>query len=144
LSPLDTILPTRLAVQFPTEAVPRGLESWYLLRGLDEGRRYEVRICWPATVSLALSYYILRQVSTPHVPGLTLSSNPRTSGWKRTRSPASSTHPISYPRWPSTARTSKVTHCKSWTPGQQRLRWPSRCCSCASRLPHLTTLRTAR
>jgi hypothetical protein len=53
LSPSSTILPTRLPVQFPTEAVPRGLESWYLLRGLDDGRRYEVRICWPATVSLS-------------------------------------------------------------------------------------------
>jgi hypothetical protein len=51
LSPPNTILPTLLPVQFPTEAVPRGLESWYLLRALDDGRRYEVRICWPATVS---------------------------------------------------------------------------------------------
>jgi hypothetical protein len=54
LSPSDTILPTQVPVQFPTDSVPRGLESWYLLRGLDEGRRYEVRICWPATVSLLL------------------------------------------------------------------------------------------
>jgi hypothetical protein len=54
LSPSNTILPTHLPVQFPTEPVPRGVESWYLLRGLDEGRRYEVRICWPATVSVAL------------------------------------------------------------------------------------------
>lgn len=51
LTPSQTILPTRLAVQFPTEAAPRGLESWYLLQHLEEGRRYEVRICWPATVS---------------------------------------------------------------------------------------------
>jgi hypothetical protein len=51
LSPADTILPIRVPVQFPTESVPRGLESWYLLRGLEDGRRYEVRICWPATVS---------------------------------------------------------------------------------------------
>ncbi|KAF2463652.1 uncharacterized protein BDR25DRAFT_297789 [Lindgomyces ingoldianus] len=43
------VLETKLAVQFPAAAPPRGLESWYLLRGLDEGRRYEVRICWPAT-----------------------------------------------------------------------------------------------
>ncbi|CAG5153960.1 uncharacterized protein ALTATR162_LOCUS3403 [Alternaria atra] len=49
LSPTDTILPIRVPVQFPTESVPRGLESWYLLRGLEDGRRYEVRICWPAT-----------------------------------------------------------------------------------------------
>jgi len=48
------ILATQLAVQFPTAPAPRGLESWYLLRGLEDGRRYEVRICWPATVSLYL------------------------------------------------------------------------------------------
>jgi hypothetical protein len=53
LSPSNALLPTHLPVQFPTEAAPRGLESWYLLRGLDDGRRHEVRICWPATVSLS-------------------------------------------------------------------------------------------
>lgn len=54
---LDTLSPThksileaQLPVQFPTAAAPRGLESWYILRDLKEGRRYEVRICWPATV----------------------------------------------------------------------------------------------
>lgn len=51
LSPANSTLPTRVHVEFPTESVPRGLESWYLLRGLDHGRRYEVRICWSATVS---------------------------------------------------------------------------------------------
>ena len=49
------ILETLLAVQFPTKPAPRGLESWYLLRGLEEGRRYEVRICWPATVGSSVS-----------------------------------------------------------------------------------------
>ncbi|EDU46318.1 hypothetical protein PtrSN002B_007641 [Pyrenophora tritici-repentis] len=49
LTPSDTVLPTHLRVQFPTESLPRGLESWYLLRQLDGARRYEVRICWPAT-----------------------------------------------------------------------------------------------
>jgi hypothetical protein len=50
LSHAQTILPTQLPAQFPTESAPHGLESWYLLQ-LEEGRRYEVRICWPATVS---------------------------------------------------------------------------------------------
>ncbi|KAF2128852.1 hypothetical protein P153DRAFT_265987, partial [Dothidotthia symphoricarpi CBS 119687] len=49
LSPLQPILATQLSVHFPSEHAPRGLESWYLLRGLEDGRRYEVRICWPAT-----------------------------------------------------------------------------------------------
>lgn len=53
---LDTItyarsqLRTSLAVAFPSEGAPRGLDSWYLLQGLDKGRRYEVRICWAAIV----------------------------------------------------------------------------------------------
>ncbi|KAH4821054.1 hypothetical protein HBH61_021760 [Parastagonospora nodorum] len=48
LSHTQTILPTQLPVQFPSTAAPHGLESWYLLQ-LEAGRRYEVRICWPAT-----------------------------------------------------------------------------------------------
>lgn len=51
LSSLDSVLSTQLAVQFPSKAEPHGLATWYLLSGLEEGRRYEVRICWPATVS---------------------------------------------------------------------------------------------
>ena len=51
-APASSILATQLPVRFPSASAPRGLESWYLLRGLDDGRRYEVRICWPATVSL--------------------------------------------------------------------------------------------
>jgi hypothetical protein len=50
LHPDKSILETRLSVQFLTASSPRGLESWYLLRGLREGQRYEVRLCWPATV----------------------------------------------------------------------------------------------
>lgn len=52
------ILATQLSVQFPTESAPRGVDSWYLLRGLEEGRRYEVRICWPAFVSLDQSFHL--------------------------------------------------------------------------------------
>lgn len=51
LSPASSILSTRIPVEFPTESAPRGLESWHLVRRLDHGRRYEVRVCWPATVS---------------------------------------------------------------------------------------------
>lgn len=49
LSPLDPILPTSLPVAFPSSSLPHGLESWYLLRDLHAGTRYEVRVCWPAT-----------------------------------------------------------------------------------------------
>lgn len=37
---------TRLATTFAGE----GAEHWVRIDGLDEGRRYEVRICWAATV----------------------------------------------------------------------------------------------
>ena len=50
LSSEDPILPTQLSVIFPSTSQPHGRESWYLLSGLEEGARYEVRICWPATV----------------------------------------------------------------------------------------------
>jgi hypothetical protein len=51
LSHARTILPTQLPVQFPSKSAPHGQESWYLLQHLEAGRRYEVRVCWPATVS---------------------------------------------------------------------------------------------
>jgi hypothetical protein len=51
LTPASSVLESRLAVQFPSTALPHGRESWYLLHGLQSGRRYEVRVCWPATVS---------------------------------------------------------------------------------------------
>lgn len=39
-----------LPVSFPTIDRPKGLDSWYRLERLEEGRRYEVRVCWAATV----------------------------------------------------------------------------------------------
>lgn len=59
LVPVDfSVLATKLSVAFPTETAPHGLESWYLLRALEDGRRYEVRICWPAFVS-CLQYHCI-------------------------------------------------------------------------------------
>ncbi|KAF1917876.1 hypothetical protein BDU57DRAFT_594133 [Ampelomyces quisqualis] len=49
LSHAHPVLPTQLPAHFPSRAAPRGLESWYLLQRLEAARRYEVRICWPAT-----------------------------------------------------------------------------------------------
>jgi hypothetical protein len=37
---------TRLSTSF----AGRGAEHWVKVDGLEEGRRYEVRICWAATV----------------------------------------------------------------------------------------------
>lgn len=41
---------TRLSVAFPTAEDKRGVQSWFLLNHLNAGKRYEVRVCWVATV----------------------------------------------------------------------------------------------
>lgn len=93
----SSIVATQLPVQFPTVSGPRGLESWYLLRGLEVGRRYEVRICWPATVSstmVAASLMLLHLLFLLLLARLCLRvtrwtdthlSNPPTSGWTHMR-----------------------------------------------------------
>lgn len=50
LTPDDSLLRTHLAAVFPTDEQPRGAETWLLLDSLTEGQRYEVRVCWLATV----------------------------------------------------------------------------------------------
>jgi hypothetical protein len=58
---LDTIAPprstlrTQLLPRFPSEEAKDGSQVWLLVDGLLEGTRYEIRICWAATVSLFLS-----------------------------------------------------------------------------------------
>jgi hypothetical protein len=54
LSPEHWSLRTYIRAEFPTDSSRRGQASWYLLHGLQEGQRYEVRICWAATVRLIL------------------------------------------------------------------------------------------
>jgi hypothetical protein len=44
-------LRTHVSAQFPTEAKPKGEAYWAVLQDLVPGQRYEVRICWAATVS---------------------------------------------------------------------------------------------
>lgn len=50
LSPKKLAIRTSLPVSFPARKHPFGTHSWYLLHGLRPGQRYEVRICWAATV----------------------------------------------------------------------------------------------
>lgn len=50
LSPQYWSLRTYVDAEFPTSSSKYGKSSWYLLHGLQEGQRYEVRICWAATV----------------------------------------------------------------------------------------------
>lgn len=51
LSPNNSSLHVQLPVAFPNEESPRGIQSWYLLDRLQPGQRYELRLCWVATVS---------------------------------------------------------------------------------------------
>jgi hypothetical protein len=59
---IDNLLLTRLSedfptartyinASFPTETASKGTESWFLLEGLRPRSRYELRVCWLATVS---------------------------------------------------------------------------------------------
>lgn len=50
LSPEDPVVRTRLNASFPTPDAPEGTDSWFFLENLNPGQRYEVRVCWLATV----------------------------------------------------------------------------------------------
>lgn len=52
LSPLAPALRTHLNASFPASDTPLGTESWYFLENLAAGQRYEVRICYLATVCM--------------------------------------------------------------------------------------------
>ncbi|CAK1361499.1 uncharacterized protein RHO25_004921 [Cercospora beticola] len=66
----NTTLRRALPVVFPSQELPRGQESWYLLHNLQPGRRYEVRVCWPAVqpTEFWLETFNLSHVfGTPHL-----------------------------------------------------------------------------
>ncbi|TVY54592.1 hypothetical protein LSUE1_G008676 [Lachnellula suecica] len=70
LSPQHWSLRTHIRAEFPTNSSKHGQASWYLLHGLEEGRRYEARICWAATqpTSFRLDTYDLPTVfETPEL-----------------------------------------------------------------------------
>jgi hypothetical protein len=50
LSPAAWSVRTHVEAEFPTDIAKYGQSKWLLLHSLEEGRRYEVRICWAATV----------------------------------------------------------------------------------------------
>ncbi|KAI1825350.1 hypothetical protein F4861DRAFT_538035 [Xylaria intraflava] len=68
LSPTNFTIRTHLKAEFPQNGSRRGKSSWFVLHNLNEGQRYEVRVCWPATQPTAfrLEAYELDAVfSTP-------------------------------------------------------------------------------
>ncbi|EMC96745.1 hypothetical protein BAUCODRAFT_70175 [Baudoinia panamericana UAMH 10762] len=64
LGPNKPSIRTSLPVAFPSEALPLGTDAWYLLRGLNQQQRYEVRACWVATqpTNLRLNIYNISHV----------------------------------------------------------------------------------
>lgn len=50
LTPSNWTIRTHLIASFPTSERVLGTEAWFLLDGLSPHRRYEVRLCWSATV----------------------------------------------------------------------------------------------
>lgn len=50
LSPQRPVVRTHLNASFPTAAAPDDTDSWFFLENLNPGQRYEVRVCWLATV----------------------------------------------------------------------------------------------
>ena len=55
LTPSDPVLRASLPVAFPKLEQPQGLASWYRLADLAVNQRYEVRVCWAATVRCTIS-----------------------------------------------------------------------------------------
>lgn len=52
LSPSRPELRRQLPAAFPKPTSPKGTEAWFILNRLTQHHRYEVRVCWAATVSL--------------------------------------------------------------------------------------------
>lgn len=57
LTPHKLTLRTVLPVDFPNAQESKGVQSWYLLQGLKQGQRYELRVCWPATVCYNMPHH---------------------------------------------------------------------------------------
>lgn len=56
LSPTDYMLRTNLNASFPSDDEPYGSQSWFYIEDLTPGQRYEIRICWMATVNFFLLF----------------------------------------------------------------------------------------
>lgn len=50
LSPHSSVIRRGLNASFPTAAAPEGTDSWFFVENLKPGQRYEIRVCWLATV----------------------------------------------------------------------------------------------
>jgi hypothetical protein len=48
LTPPRNVLQTQLRAEFPTESRKHGVPSWFLIDNMQQGQRYEARVCWAA------------------------------------------------------------------------------------------------
>ena len=71
----NTFLRTHIKAGPASASFSTGMATWLLLRDLNPGQRYEVRVCWAATVCVFL-YALLTYVSPPFgFSGWNLDSN---------------------------------------------------------------------
>ena len=70
LSPSNPQLRRQLPAAFASPADPKGISAWFLLDRLKQHQRYEVRICWAATVSVLDSLTKLFNISI-YLPSMT-------------------------------------------------------------------------
>ena len=51
INPANATLRTPIQPMWRDEEFPAGTTSWFIMHNLTEGQRYELRLCWAATVS---------------------------------------------------------------------------------------------
>jgi hypothetical protein len=60
LTPAKWSIRTHIDAQFPTDGAKFGRATWLALDDLTEGQRYELRVCWAATVRHIYSSTLLQ------------------------------------------------------------------------------------
>lgn len=119
INPTNATLRTPIQPMWASEELPAGTTSWFIMHNLTEGQRYELRLCWAATVGEDAVYIELY---------LTLYSNQPTSSSSGSLSRKSSIMPPSSPPLQSTpnparsrAPTSATTSSQPPPPPQSRV-----------------------
>ncbi|KAK3490765.1 uncharacterized protein B0T23DRAFT_382460 [Neurospora hispaniola] len=88
-------LRTRLNRVFPSADHPRGEDAWFLLEGLTDRQRYEVRVCWAATqpTNFYMETYTPKEViTTPYLAGSLMEYLPAVSPQSQHSGGLSSSH----------------------------------------------------
>ncbi|KAK5629423.1 hypothetical protein RRF57_005138 [Xylaria bambusicola] len=70
LDPDNFTVRTQLKAEFPSNGSRKGTPSWFVLRNLTEGQRYEVRVCWAATQPTAFNLEAYELETVFNVPEL--------------------------------------------------------------------------